>query len=153
MEMRELLEGLTGRDVSVTTGPPLLPGPRVPATVGVYVDDSLQIAALSCMDLALSARAGASLALMPPPAAEAAIEDGSLDEALRDNLYEVLNIAASVFNVAGADHVRLYAMHPAGGPLPADLQARAMTLGRRLDLSIEIAGYGAGQWSTVLSPA
>ena len=153
IEIRELLEGLLGRDVGVDTAPPLIPGPSVPASVGVYVDDSLQISAVSCLDLPLSAYAAASLGLVPASAAQTAVEQGVLDDTLRENLYEVLNIAAAAFNVADAVHVRLYALHPAGVALPPDVQARALTLGRRLDLSVDVSGYGRGRWSTVLMPA
>lgn len=153
MEVRELLEGLLGREVSVRPSAPLAPGPKSPASVGVYVDDSLQITAVSCADLALSAHAAACLGLLPVSAAQAAIADGALDKDLGENFYEVMNIAASVFNVPGSDHVRLHAMHPAGRQLPLDAQARALTLGRRLDLEVDVAGYGTGRFSVVLTPA
>ena len=152
LDVRELFEGLLGRDVTVRPAAPLAPGPSTPASVGVYVDDLLRVSAVSCADLALSAYAAASLGLMPVSTARAAIEEGGLDEDLAANFYEVLNVAASVFNADGADHVRLYAMHAPGGPLPDDARARALTLGRRLDLEVEVAGYGAGRFSMVLSP-
>ena len=82
------------------------------------------------------------LAVGHPDDASVAMPDGALDEDLGDTFYEVLNIAASMFNVPGADHVRLHAMHPAGRDLPLDAQARALTLGRRLDLEVDVAGYG-----------
>jgi hypothetical protein len=152
MEVRDLLATLLGRDVVVGPAAPLAPGPRGPATIGVYVDDLLRITAVLCTDLALSARAGAALGLLPVTVAEAAIESRSLDEGLRENLYEVLNVSTSLFNAPGADHVRLYAMHAAGDPLPPDAQARALTLGRRLDLAVGIGGYGSGRFSMVLCP-
>src|SRR3546814_7319002 len=81
-----------------------------------YVDDSLQLAALVVCDLPMSAHAGAAIGLVPPDQALAAIADGALTDALAENLYEVLNIAAAMFNVDGAPHVRLHALAPAGGP-------------------------------------
>lgn len=152
MEVRELFEGLLGREVTVRPSAPLAPGPATPASIGVYVDDSLLITAVTCADLALSAHAAACLGMLPVSASLAAIADGALDEDLGDTFYEVLNIAASMFNVPGADHVRLHAMHPAGRDLPLDAQARALTLGRRLDLEVDVAGYGSGRLSLVLSP-
>jgi hypothetical protein len=146
MEVRELLEGLLGREVSVNTAPPLVH----PASVAIYVTDSLQVAAVSCADVALSAYIGAALGLVPVTSANEAISARVLDEGLRENLYEVLNIAASLFNAPGAEHVRLYKLHPVGQQLPPDAAARALTLGRRLDLSVEIAGYGSGRLSFVM---
>jgi hypothetical protein len=152
MEVRDLLATLLGRDVLVAPAAPLAPGPARPATVGVYVDDLLRITSVLCIDLALSAHLGAALGLLPPREAELAISGGNLDEGLRENLFEVLNIASSLFNAPTAPHVRLYAMHAAGEPLPADPRARALTLGRRLDLAVGVGGYGAGRFSMVLSP-
>ena len=149
-DVRDLLVGLLGKEVTLSPTGPLAPGPSTPASVAIYTDDSLQLRAVIACDLAFSARAGAALALMPPGSADAALEEGALDETLRDNLYEVLNIAASLFNVGDAPHVKLYDLHPAGLPLPPDVRVRTLTLGRREDLTVDIAGYGAGRLSIVL---
>ena len=149
-EVRDLWTGLLGRNVSVSPSPPLAPGPRTPCTIGVYVDDALQVTALVVVDLPLSARAAAAIGLVPLPGAEAAIEDGTLDTMLRENLHEVLNIASSLFNVEGATHLRLYDVHHAGLPVPPGVLAMALTLGRREDLAVDVAGYGQGRLSLVL---
>ena len=150
-QLRDLLTGLLGRDVTLEpAAAPYAPGPDTPASVAVYVDDSLRISALIACDLPFSAYAGAALGLVPPGGAQAAIDDGKLSDTLSENLYEVLNIAASMFNVAGADHLRLHALHPAGPPLDPQLRISTLTLGRREDLQVEVAGYGAGALSIVL---
>jgi hypothetical protein len=151
LQIRELFSDLLDREVTLKPAPPVTPTPNLPASVAVYVDDLLRVTGVIACDLALSARAGAAIGLSPVNDAEAAIADRAIGEDLRDNLYEVLNIAASVFNVEGADHVRLYALHEAGAPLPQDVQARALTLGRREDVELDIAGYGAGRLSVVLA--
>jgi hypothetical protein len=149
-QLRDLLADLLGREVSLEPAPPYAPGPDTPASVAVYVDDSLRISALIACDLAFSAYAGAALGLVPPGGAQAAIDDGKLTDTLSENLYEVLNIAASMFNVAGADHLRLHALHPAGPPLDPQLRISTLTLGRREDLRVDVGGYGAGALSIVL---
>lgn len=149
-QVRELLADLLGREVTLTPAPPFAPGPDTPASVAVYVDDQLRISALIVCDLTLSAHAGAAIGLVPVGGSTAAIEDGKLTDVLGENLYEVLNIAASMFNVAGADHLRLHALHPAGPPLDPQLRISTLTLGRREDLSVDIAGYGSGALSVVL---
>lgn len=149
-QLRDLLAELLGREVTLVPAAPYAPGPDTPASVAVYVDDQLRICALVVCDLALSAHAGAAIGLIPVGGAEAAVEDGKLSDVLAENLYEVLNIAASVFNVAGADHLRLHALHPAGPPLDPALRISTLTLGRREDLSVSIAGYGSGALSVVL---
>jgi hypothetical protein len=149
-QLRDLLADLLCREVSLEPAPPYAPGPDTPASVAVYVDDSLRISALVACDLAFSAYAGAALGLVPPGGAQAAIDDGKLTDTLSENLYEVLNIAASMFNVAGADHLRLHALHPAGPPLDPQLRISTLTLGRREDLRVDVGGYGAGALSIVL---
>ena len=62
----------------------------------------------------------------------------------------MLNIAASMFNAPGAEHLRLHELHPAGAPLPPMVRAQSLTLGRREDVTLEIAGYGAGRMSIVM---
>lgn len=151
MSVRTLLVDLLGRDVTVSPTSPFAPDTGGPATLAVYVDDSLQIRAVIGVDLPLSAHIGSSIGLIPVFGAEDAIETGRLPQAMAENLYEVLNIAASLFNVPGAAHVRLYAVHDAGVAAPQDVQARAMVLGQREDLEVSVAGYGTGLLSIVLS--
>ncbi|WP_436698126.1 hypothetical protein [Nocardioides sp. BYT-33-1] len=149
-QLRDLLADLLGREVTLSPATPYAPGPATPASVAVYVDDSLRISALIACDLALSARAGAAIGLAPVGDADAAIADGTLPTPIAENLSEVLNVAASTFNVAGADHLRLHALHPAGPPLDPQLRISTLTLGRREDLHVDIAGYGGGLLSVVL---
>ena len=149
-QLRDLLADLLGRDVTLTPSAPFAPGADTPASVALYVDDSLRISALIACDLAFSAYAGAALGLIPVGDAAAAIGDGKVTDAISENLYEVLNIAASTFNVTGADHLRLHALHPAGPPLDPQVRISTLTLGRREDLAVDIAGYGAGLLSVVL---
>ncbi len=149
-QVRDLLAELLGREVTLSPSAPYAPGPDTPASVAVYVDDQLGIRALIACDLTFSAHAGAAIGLVPPGGAQAAVEDGKLTDTLAENLYEVLNIAASMFNVPGADHLKLHALHPAGPPLDPQLRVSTLTLGRREDLAVSIAGYGDGVLSIVL---
>jgi hypothetical protein len=149
-EIRDLLTDLLGREVTLSPSAPLAPTPRTPCTIGVYVDDALQVTAVVSFDLPLSAHAGAAIGLVPVAGAEAAIEEGTLNDTLRENVYEVLNIGASLFNPEGATHLRLYDVHHAGAPVPGDVLVKALTLGRREDLAVQVAGYGSGRLSYVL---
>jgi hypothetical protein len=149
-QIKDLLEGLLGRDVTLAPAAPFAPGPKAPASVAVYVDDFLRVTSLIACDLPLSAYAGAALGLVPPAGADAAVDAGALTETLSENLYEVLNIAASMFNASGADHLRLHELHAAGTVLPPMVRAQSLTLGRREDVTLDIAGYGAGRLSVVM---
>jgi hypothetical protein len=149
-EIRDLLAELLDRPITLSPSTPLAPTAKNPCTIGVYVDDLLRVTSLVAFDLARSARAGAAIGLVPVGGADAAIEEGLLTDTLRENVYEVLNIAASLFNVEGATHVRLYDVHHAGLPVPPDVLARSLTLGRREDLAVDVPGYGPGRLSVVL---
>ena len=69
---------------------------------------------------------------------------------VQENLYEVLNVLASLFNAEGLPHVKLHdAFYPGAAPAPSDVRAYACVLGRRLDLVVDIGGYGSGRFSLV----
>ncbi|WP_101525387.1 hypothetical protein [Nocardioides houyundeii] len=151
-EIRDLFADLLDRRIEIGPASPLAPTELRPATFGVYVDDSLQVAALVGLDLDLSAYAGAAIGLVPRSVAVNSIHWNTLTPLLEENLREVLNIAVTLFNVPGADHLRLYDVHAAGAAVPQDVLARALTLGRRTDVCIDVAGYGSGVLSVVLTP-
>lgn len=149
-EVRDLLGDLLDKEIGIGPCPPMAPTHQNPATIGVYVDDALQVRLLIAMDIELSAWCGAAIGLVPPLQADQGIANKCLDETLRENVYEVFNIAASIFNVPEAAHLKLHVVHHAGDTLPHDVHARSLTLGRREDLRIDIAGYGAGRLAVIL---
>lgn len=149
-QVRDLFADLLDRTVRLSSCVPVAPGPATPVSVAVYVDDREQASAVISCDLELSARAGAAIGLVPSSGAERAIRSGVIDGAIGDNLHEVLDVAAALFNVEGAEPLRLHGLHPAGVDLPHDVRARALTLGKREDVALDIAGYGGGRLSVVL---
>jgi hypothetical protein len=149
---REMLEGLLFRDVTVAPSEPVATGEKNLIGVGSYVDDANRLAAVAVLDLELSAYSAAAIGLVPAGGAEAAIEDRELAPSLQDNLYEVLNVLSALFNVPGAPHLRLAESYPPGEVPSADVAALVRTLGKRLDLSVTVAGYGTGTLSLVLEP-
>jgi hypothetical protein len=148
-EVRTLLDELFGRPVEVKPGAPWAPLNGEPGTFALYVDDSLVVRALGVCDVRFSAYAGAAIGLMPPATAQTAVTERSLDPTMQENLYEVLNICAALYNVDGAAHMKLHQVHHVGTPVAPQVQALSAVLGRRLDLSVEIAGYGSGRLSFV----
>lgn len=150
--VRDLLLDLLGRNVDVAVSDPYAPKPSEPATLAVYVDDSLRTMAVIALDLDISAHAAAAIGLVPVGGSEAAIEDGELSPLLQDNLAEVLNICASLLNAPGHPHVKLHAAYPPGAAVPGDVHGYAAVLGHRLDLAVDITGYGRGRWSIVCLP-
>jgi hypothetical protein len=99
----------------------------------------------------MTAYAGAAIGLIPAGGAQDAVKERSLPPMLTDNLGEVLNVLAALFNAEGAPHLKLYASYPPGTDAPPDVIALGKAIGNRLDLAVDIPGYGAGTLSLVLS--
>lgn len=147
--VKELFEGLLGRDVTLSFGrrPDMeaRPGP----CTAVYVDDKNQLTSVVVMDFPLTAGAGAALGLVPPGGAEAAIEDALLPESLQENANELLNVLAGTINEHSDVHQRLYHVHRPGEVLPADVVPWTLTLTGRLDVTIAPKSYPSGDLSVI----
>jgi hypothetical protein len=147
-DVRDLLEGMLGREVEIRTGGAMVnPQADGGAQIGAYVDKLGSLRAVVVADLALAARAGAAIALMPAGGAELAIEESQLSEALFENAYEILNVMASLFNVGDAPHVKLDGCWAPGDAVPADVAQWVSSYVRRLDLDVDVKGYGTGALS------
>lgn len=151
LDIRELFEGLLGRDVEAELGTGAVDPHKHPgAMVGVFVDDALQLKAIILADLALTAYAGAAIALMGVRAAEDVLKSELLSPVLYDNASEILNVAASLFNAAGAPHVRLYEAYAPREVLPADVDKWVLSFVSRIDVTLAISGYGSGRMSVLV---
>jgi len=152
LAVRNLLEDLLGRDVAVSPGTPMEQADMPTATLAIFIDTAQQLYAVLGMQLSLAANAGAALGLLPPGAAEDSIDEKKLSATLSENVFELCNVLTSLLNVEGAPHVKLYQVVYPGMPIPNDAQAHLMALGRRLDLTVEVARYGKGKFSLSLAP-
>jgi hypothetical protein len=145
--VRSLIEGLIGRDVDLKDSDPISGRPT--NVVGVYVTDKLQVSAVAVVDLEGAARLGGALGMLPRGGVDDAIKEKDLSGLLRDNTYEVLNVLSAVFNVENAPHVRLYQMYGPGGQVPGDVLALSQVIGSRVDLELNVSGYGVGRLSVI----
>jgi hypothetical protein len=146
-DVRDMLEELLNRDVSVGDGNPTAATDLKKAVVAIYVDDTNRIIAVSGMDLPLAAWCGAAIGLIPKGGAEACVEDGELSKMVGENVREVCNIMAALLNRENSPHLRLdkESCYLPGEPAPPEAQARLLALGARLDLVVTVAGYGTGR--------
>ncbi|WP_018685582.1 hypothetical protein [Actinokineospora enzanensis] len=146
-QVRDVLSDLLGRDVTVNiTDPPSADAPAV----AVYVRGTgMTLHGVIGFDLPLAANAAASVGLVPPGGAAACVEDGELSPLLKDNLGEVCNILSGLFHQEGGPHVRFHKLHTPVADVPGDVRSHLAALGSRLDLTVEIAGYGKGTMSIV----
>jgi hypothetical protein len=149
-DVRDMLTGLVGKPVGVNPGAPVTPMPGSPVSVAVYVDPQMAINALCVMDLGASAYTGAALALLPPGGAQDAVEeDHELSGMLVEALHEVVNVLSALFNTPGAPHSKLHKLYAPGDDLPGDV-AGSLAAFNRIDLVIEVPGYGKGGLSLVV---
>ncbi|MCW2677333.1 MAG: uncharacterized protein JWR70_2373 [Modestobacter sp.] len=146
--VRDLLEGLLGKDVTVAPGDPVSLNDG--AALAVYVDPQLSTNAICLIDVPLAAWCAGALALLPKGGLEDAIEEGELSDMHLEVLHEVVNVAAGMFNAGGVTHSKLYKLYAPGEAVPADLAGLAAGF-NRIDLDVEVAGYGSGALSIVLA--
>jgi hypothetical protein len=148
-DVRDMLAGLLGRPVTVAPGAPVTPAPDRPVAVAVYVDPQLAVNALCLLDLGAAAYTGGALALLPPGGCQDAVEeDGELTALMVEALHEVVNVLSALFNTPGAPHSRLHRLYPPGEDLPGDVAGMPAGF-NRIDLALDVAGYGRGALSLV----
>lgn len=148
-DIRELLTELLGREVTVARSE----GPTGPggAVVADYVTDEGHPAAAVACDLRFAVRAGGAITLVPPPAAEEALAEGSLTPTLIENLREILNVMARLLNSAQTPHVRLRDVYPPGSQAPIETARLVAQPADRRSFDIEITGYGPGRLTIVVA--
>ncbi len=147
LAVRNLFEDLLGRDVNVSPGDPMTAEDLPLGAIAIYTDPTQKIYAVMGMQLALAANVGAALGLLPAGAAEDAVDEKQLFPNLAENVGELYNVLTSLLNREGAPHVKLYQVIYPGQDLPNDARAHFLALGKRLDLTIEVARYGKGKFS------
>jgi hypothetical protein len=149
-EVRELFEGLLGRTVEWTAMSGVV-DPIDGATIGAYTNDFGVVKALVLCDIALTARAGSAIALLPQMSAEDTIKNGLVTAAQFDNLAEILNVAGSMFNRPNAPHIRLDTTYAPRETLPPDVAKWTLVPASRIDGVLTIQGYGEGRISVVVA--
>ena len=149
-DVKDMLSGLVGKEVSVSPGAPVTPEPNRPVTIAIFTAPDMAVNALCIMDLGASAYTAAALALLPPGGAQDAVEeDKELSPMLLEALHEVVNVLSALFNTPGAPHSKLNKLVADGEDIPGDI-AGMLAGFNRLDLTIEVPGYGKGALSLVL---
>lgn len=145
-----MLTDLLGRPCSVK--PTAKPGFADQGLIGVLADRSGQMKALTFSDRPFAALSGAALALIPRAVAEEAVRKGVIPESLLENHQEIVNISTALFNVvnADADHLKLKEMLATSPATPQALRTFLIKPAARLDLAVDISGYGTGKLSLLV---
>lgn len=146
--VRDLLSMMVGKDVSVRYSPSPVVDAATAGAIARYDDDEGALRALVTCDLLVANALGAALALVPKGRVLEAVKGRTVPADFAENLHEVFNVGANFFNAPGRPHVRLSALATPPA-LPADLLARLATSPARLDLRVDVPGYGSGTLAVV----
>ncbi|MGC9669185.1 hypothetical protein ACNTMW_21835 [Planosporangium sp. 12N6] len=150
-DVRDLFEDLLGRPVTVGTANPVLAEDLKTTLVSLYTDNHHKLWAVVGMDLPLTVYAGAAIGLLPPGGAQDCVEDGVVTPTQAENVREVCNIMTTLLNHEGGPHLKLYQVFVPGEQIPNDAGALLCALGNRIDLAVEVGGYGSGRLSISLA--
>jgi hypothetical protein len=137
--VQQLFTALLGRPVQVTAAAKA----PVPAAVASYIDDQGALVAVATCDLELACGAGGALSMMPPGVIKDALKSKAIDEAMGENLQEVLNVAAQLWHNPGAPHIRLREVSTFD-QAPPDAKATITQAGTHRTLNVQVGGYGGG---------
>ncbi len=142
--IQQIIGDLLGRDVTVTATTTMVLERDTPAVVSDYVNDEGNIVAACITDLRLSNALGAALTLVPAAEVEAAVQKWKIEGANLDNLAEIVNIMARLFNHDDCTHLRWEKAHPLPGELPSGTAALLEKPLARRDYEVNVEEYGAG---------
>lgn len=149
LHVRAFLGDLLGRPVEVRAGDPFEGEATPGSTFADYVDAHDCVRAVIVMDLVASASLGAAVGLLPPGAAHDSIQERALTPTLQENVGEVLNVLGGLLNSEDSPHVKLRDIHHVGRWPATEIVEQVALPGRRLDLLVDVAQYGAGRLSVV----
>ncbi|MEW6746037.1 MAG: hypothetical protein AB1486_25130 [Planctomycetota bacterium] len=150
-EVAELLHGLLGREVSVKPKPGIALGPRDPGTVAIYSNEEDQVVGVVLCDLPLAISTGAALSMIPSDIATENIRKQELTGDILENVREVFNIVAQVFNRQGRPRVHFKAAHVTPPPPDREVVLLVARPKARIDLAVDVQEYGGGKMTVVSS--
>lgn len=150
-----LLSGLLARSIKVNRSTPpagnsIAPLEKATQAVAIYTNDDGGVAAVCVYDMPLASSTGAALSMIPQGVADEAVRRGVMPESVAENLYEVANVSASLFNADGGPHLKLKEVVPSTAALPAPVKELVAKAPERIDLDVCIAGYSSGRMSLLV---
>lgn len=144
-----LLDSLLMPDVDVKEAPrPSKAGAQT--VLAVYANEDGPVGALCLCDAAAANYVGAALSLIPFGVAGDNARAGVVEGVIRENLHEVLNVCVNLFGIGSLPRLFLRDMVGPGQDMPADAQPALSSPSSRLDLQVDVCGYGPGQLSLLV---
>ncbi|HEX2902117.1 MAG TPA: hypothetical protein VHO01_01560 [Jatrophihabitans sp.] len=149
-DIKDLLEGMLGRDVSLEPAATTLSSTdTIGSLIATYCDDDSRTRAVLGWSIDAGAHVGAAIGLVPAPLAKEMAAEQFLRLDIADNLAEVSNVMAALFDKPGNPHVRMQDRYCPAASAPAELSSFLYTNADRLDLDITVKGYGSGKLALV----
>lgn len=143
-EVSRMFTFLLGRQVKVAKGSRIRTGARDHWTLGVFVSEDDAVVGVCATDVPMAANTGAALSLFPPHKARSCIEDNVIEENIWENTREVYNVVSRFFHDTHEGMVQLGASYQDGTQVPDDVRQFMRRSRQRVDLRVQIAGYGTG---------
>jgi hypothetical protein len=141
------LSDLLGRQVAVSTERSFEPGPSTPVSVAAFKTSEGELTAICIFDLNMANFAGASFSMIPAGMAKNHVKSKQVPENIQENLDEIFNISARLFDSPDIPEVHFSGAYPLKTSLPAELVNGFKKTRKRIDMKVEIKGYGAGRMS------
>jgi hypothetical protein len=116
--LEEVLHAMVGAEVKVALDKKATIDDDAPAILAEFVSDSEDVGVLCVVDHAAALSLGGALVGVAPEAAQQAIEGYKLDDEAIENVREVVNVMAQLFNTDCTPHVRFKELHRQPGKLP-----------------------------------
>jgi hypothetical protein len=149
-QIRQIVMDLLGRDVTVVQGDQFVLERDTPAVVSDYIADSGAIAAIFMTDLRLSNALGAALTMVDPAQVDDAVKRWVLEEQNLENLAEIVNIMARLFNSDDCEHLKWNKAHTLPGDLPDETASLMKAPLARRDYDVTLDEYGSGKLSVLV---
>ena len=140
--VKRTLDLLLGKDVEVKDGSPLEPSDDI--VVGSYTDGDGNTNGVIMMDISFACYSAAALSMLPADIAQDCIKSGSVDEPIRSNLHEVLNVGVGFFSDGSTPDMRLDNMYMSGDEIPDNVKDVISNAFFDLSIEVDIPGYGSG---------
>lgn len=144
-ELGKIIGGLIGSAPKVSKAKsPLRALPSAPLLASEFMTPDGDLAAYLVVDMEFACRSGAALTLIPSNVADENISKPDREHEVFDNYREIANVLTAAFSVSDT---RLILRDSFGGSeaLPDKIKTLTRKAKTRLDLQVEIPGYGPGK--------
>lgn len=150
VKVEETIAGLLGREITCRKAPRLVIAPSTTGVLGQLGHEDGAVFLYVYVDIPLACGMGGALSLISKSEVTASIQAGKPSEGLMENIEEVFNVCRTLFRTQEMHNARLVRLDilPAAD-LPKDIYKKLLKPVDRLDMEIQIDGYGGGKLSVL----